>query len=362
MGHITTNNNNAGTAWSLLGLTIRLAQGLGLHRNCPPSVPSDVIFARSKIWWALVWQDSLISITFDRASTTTATDHVTMPMPQQLGPINPYHSVCYPLFKIGLDIVYARSVIEKPRELYARMVRQRDDILLIMNNAAEYLRDSRKCTTNTEMMEHLGAYLHSSYHLSELFRPALSPSADPDIARDFKQPCIENLINTIEAYIGLQNVNNYVRQSWAAMHRGLSSALLIGILGEHTRNERARLLVARFVAVMANLTSNYSPQEIHPPVQRGICALQKLNIPGTQDMQGAFGFCTPADANLGVVDGDGALKLKREVSWGNSVFTPATTESGSDGKSEGQPDGSPYSVLNTILWGTQDAIGEMSVY
>lgn len=117
---------------------------------------------------------------------------------------------------------------------------------------------------------------------------------------------------------------SFARQSWAALHRALGSALLIGIIGEHNRQERAKRLVNRFANVMADITNNLDPQEISSPIQRGLNALRKLTDPSM-----------PMDTGIGKHDGP-------------AVITPAS--SGSPGTEQY----SPYSVLNSILWGNRD--------
>lgn len=198
------NNLNAGTSWALLGLTIRLAQGLGVHRKCPPDVAPEHVFPRAKVWWAIIWQDSLLSITYDRASSTTL-NASTMPMPQQFGPTCQYHQSMYRVSKVGLDIVNDRSKPMSVRETISRITEHRDALASIMKESAEYLRDSRKCNSQRETLEHWGLYLHSSYIMSELCRPAISANADPELAK-FKQTCVENLVNTVEAFLGLNNI------------------------------------------------------------------------------------------------------------------------------------------------------------
>lgn len=189
-----------------------------------------------------------------------------------------------------------------------------------------------------------GLYLHTSYTLSELYRPAISPNtSDYELSKAFKQSCIDNLVNTVEAYLGLNNITSFARQSWAAMHRALSSALLLGILGEHVRNERARRIIGRFIAVLGDITSSIDPQEISAPVQRGISALRKLRIQEPRPPH--FGddtniFASPNDGTS--TDEDGSLRLDH-----SAIITPANTESvGPEGDEH-----SPYSVLNSILWG-----------
>lgn len=343
--NVLSNNMNAGTAWSLLGLTIRLAQGLGLHQPCPPKVPDKTVYPRSKIWWAVVWQDSLLSIIYDRAAGDSLVGSNTTPMPMEYGPVPPYHASMYRLVKAGLDIVHSRGrMLEMDgAALHAALSQQHADISSIMRESAEYLKDSRRCKTPQETLEHWGLYLHSSYSLSELCRPALSPRRADD-AQQHRALCIENLVNTVDAFLGLNNITAYARQSWASLHRGLSSALLLGILGEHAHNARARTLLARFVSAMHDITVNIDPQEIGAPLQRGITALRKLNITPAAHQQHQQPVASAQDGTA--LDADGALRLTGDL------FTPPQSVADTAGED------SPHSILNTILWGAAEPMGD----
>ncbi|EMC95612.1 hypothetical protein BAUCODRAFT_71670 [Baudoinia panamericana UAMH 10762] len=344
IGNVMTNNMNAGTAWCLLGLTIRLAQGLGLHRDCPPNVPTEVVLPRSKIWWSIIWQDSLLSLTYDRASTTAATAFNTMPMPQNVGRVGDYHAAMYRLMKIGLDIVRDRATVASAVDQFERISEHQNAISTLMREAAPYLRDSRLCKSNIDMIEHWGFYLHTSYALSELYRPALSPSkAESELLQTFSRPCIDNLTNVVESYLGLNNITSFARQSWSATHRALSSALLLGILREHTRNDRARMLLARFMAVMIEITNSISAQEISAPLQRALSALSKLKIDEVQGQDEGYGPHVEGATSRSV--GDRGSKADHQA----TIITPAH----SDGSSSLE-DHSPHSVLNSILWGDPD--------
>ena len=94
----------------------------------------------------------------------------------------------------------------KPREQIARIGEHRDALAKILREASEYLRDSRLCTDAKQTLEHWGLYLHSSYHMSELCRPAISPTADPELSKAYMRTCIDNLVNTVEAFLGLNNI------------------------------------------------------------------------------------------------------------------------------------------------------------
>ena len=93
---------------------------------------------------------------------------------------------------------------------------------------------------------------------------------------------------------------------------------MLGILGEHTHNDRAKRLLVRFVNVMADITNNLDPQEISTPIQRGLTALSKLNIQEAQDLNGVNG--------IGKKDSDDVA----------AIITPSSSD---------DHDRSPYSVL-----------------
>lgn len=272
-----------------------------------------------------------------------------MPMPMQFGQVSEYHSTMYPLVKIGLEIVRDRGRASEmsTQEVYDKITQHRDAISQIMRESAEYLRDSRQCTSPLQTLEHWALYMHTSYTLSELCRPAISPRyASRELIVTYKPLCVENLINTVEAFLGLNGITAYARQSWAAIHRGLGSALLLGILGEHTKNDRARELLARFINAIHDITTNVDPQEIAAPLQRGISALRRLNIHeavGSHPPEGHYSDGVSVDGATG------ALKLENGFVYTTPNSLPDTIVAGDEH--------SPYSVLNTILWGAADARG-----
>lgn len=345
-----------------------------------------------------MWQDSLLSITYDRASSTALMDHSSEAVPYTSEELPHYHRSMYRVTKVGLDIVRDRSRIMSPRELFSRITRLRDEIQTIIAQSADYLRDSSKCRSFRDSVEHWALFLHSSYITSELCRPAISPStSDRELTRHFRQLCLDSLVNTVEAYVGLQNITPYARHSWASVHRALSSALLLGIMGEHAHNERCRRLLGRFSALMSDMTTSLDQQEIAAPMARAISALRKLNIfdstttpssqypnimhqpPTTQHHQsssaahhtpgylhddahytsnpGSRGHgsslsmvATPStddsDHGLSYVKTESSRMFDGSAAWSTQRRT--TVSDVGDGHSDGE---SPYAVVNSILWG-----------
>jgi hypothetical protein len=343
LGNVISNNMNAGVAWTLMGLTVRLSQTLGLHRMCPPSTPVQQRVTRSKVWWALLWQDSLLSVSYDRASSTTTIDH-TVPLSQHTAPgTRTYVESMYRLCKVGLDIVRERQRPQNSHDALIRITEHRNEIQEIMIDAADYLKDSRRCRSMRDQLEHWALYLHISYITSELCRPAISPTtAGLDLSKTLRKTCIDSLTNTVEAFLGLQNMTPFATRSWSAVHRSLSSALLLGILGEHNRNERARDLLQNVIQVLSDVTKDVDPAEMATPITRSVSALERLlrittthhrktSESGSQASPTMHVF-TADDINNALVNGDGNM-FSQSPLLGLDL------------------DSSPYALMESIVWG-----------
>ena len=327
--------------------------------------------------WTLMWHDSLLSITYDRASSTALMDHSSMAIPSDHDSLPPFHVAMYRVCKVGLDVVRDRSRQMSSRELFQRVTRCHDEIQKIVNESAEYLRDSRQCRSLRDSIEHWALYLHVSYITSELCRPAISPSTtNPELSKHFKQTCVDSLINTVEAWLGFQNLTAYARRSWASVHRALSSALLLGIMNEQAHNERCRKLLGRFVALMGDITGSVAPQELAAPMERAIAALRRINIqdgsplplppPPTAPAAATSATSLPTNNNSSTTHTPrfiedialGGAAVPTPTTNSTEINSPSTTHNPSayqpsanhtDGEDEEEE--SPYSVLNSILWG-----------
>ncbi|KAF2495336.1 hypothetical protein BU16DRAFT_460954 [Lophium mytilinum] len=344
LGNVISNNMNAGVAWSLMGLTVRLSQTLGLHRVCPPSVAPQVKAIRSKVWWALLWQDSLLSISYDRASSTTTIDH-TVPLSQTSTPgTRTYVECMYRLCKVGLDIVRERQQPQNSNDALMRITEHRNQLQDIMFDAADYLKDSRRCRSMRDQLEHWALYLHVSYITSELCRPAISPStAAFDLSKTLRKTCIDSLANTVEAFLGLQNMTPFATRSWASVHRSLSSALLLGIIGESSRNERAKTLLMNLVSVLGELSSSVDPAELSAPITRSVAALQRLITiqQSPRAPRSTTSQSSPSTTNYTLEDLNGALNFD------DTSFLTQSPIIGLD------MEASPYALMDSIIWGAK---------
>lgn len=119
------------------------------------------------------------------------------------------------------------------------------------------------------------------------------------------------------------------------MQRALSSALLLGIIREHTKSSHIHALLQDLLTVMTNLNKDTDPTEVPAPMARGIMALRIfLQGPDAMDVDNnPWSFL-------------GHARGEKSQSETTSLASPTMSERSPYGNS-------PFSLLGDILWGTQ---------
>jgi hypothetical protein len=288
--------------------------------------------------WRIIWQDSLLSITYDRASSSSAVSSLYHHLTQtpEAGRMS-YVECMKRLCGIGLDIVRERSLSPEFQHELSLIIKHRDELAGIMKGAAHHLREVTACRSMKDHLEYWNLHLHISYVTSELYRSTLRhQKAESETTASLRETCVDSLADTVEAFLGLQNLTSFAKTSWAAIHRALSSALLLGILEEPLENQRVRTLLKRFMTVMVNVNSDLGPSELPAPVSRSLSALSRLIALHARDQsQTCTGVQTREHDDVG------------GPSWvvGES---PLAISSGSGSPGER----SPYAVRDRILCGS----------
>lgn len=288
----------------------------------------------------IIWQDSLLSISYDRATSSTApVGEIPFGVTSSPG-YRTYAECMYKLCRVTLEIVRSRAQESDGNTLH--IIAQRGEIDHIMSEAVDYLKDVRTCRSIRDQIEHWNLYLHTSYIASELCRRAINPGVSQNEEwRTLRVVCVDSLMNTVDAFLGLRNVSPSAARSWAAMHRGISSALLLAILRETVSNPRAQNLVRGMVSVLSDITASIDQAELPGPICRSIAALRKLSfqepsVPRTID-----------DLVSGFSPSNGAPRSQEiRLSPQETRFfsTPSPLLARND-----EP--SPYSLMDSILWG-----------
>ena len=319
--NVLLNMFNAGVAWVMIGLIIRLAQSLGLHKACPSHFSPAVQSERARVWWAILWQDGMISITYDRAGSVTSLDGATLLPPDSDSGFGTwsYERCMYQLAAIALDTVRERQSQRDMHQTMLRMAKHETEITGIEAGARETIRDINACYEFTDRAQYWIFQLNKSYIISELCRPALSPGAPKsDLSLRMRATCIEALASSVRAWVSLFRVSNLTIRSWPATHRALGSALLLGILKEAERDAGTRAMLVEFLAALEDPTVGLHPSDMPPPVQRSIYWLRKLTAP-------LYGGASTTSSPMfpDISSEDSPYALLENMMW-NSV-TPSTS-------------------------------------
>lgn len=234
-----------------------------------------------------------------------------------------------------------RSEVQDYETELAFIIQHHDKLAEIMNQALHHLRDPTACKSIRDQLEHWNLYLHRSYVISELYRPTLKQSS-PYLGTTaaLKATCIESLANTVDAFLGLENITRFARHSWAAVHRALSSALLLGILREPVKNQRVRMLIDKLVVIMSELSLTVDPSEASAPIARAMSALSRLNYQEVGKARAGRN-----EDQISAILWTGGDSEASSTSNGQSFAGSPTTDNSTDG--------SPYALMDKILWGSQ---------
>lgn len=338
LGNVISNSMNAGVAWSLLGLTIRLAQGLGLNHEPKANSkdrPADESLLRHEIWTRIIWQDSLLSISYDRVTPTGNLTGWDTAHPARPADGFSYADCMLQLCTIALDVVRRRAQPVSTQHELQSIEERRRELQTITEGAHIHLRDSSTCALMKDHLEHWNWRMHYSYVVSELCRPMLAKREqrhrghEATSIGDLQRVCINALVDTVDAFLKLQNLTIFARTSWAAVHRSLGSALLLGILKEPARSEAVRLTIDQLITVMSSIEYT-DASEIPAPVTRAVEALQRLNIVANASGRGGS-------------SGHGENQVDFAVDGFDTVSPPTTSDLSSGD--------SPHAQMQRILWG-----------
>jgi hypothetical protein len=105
----------------------------------------------------------------------------------------------------------------------------KQQIQRILNEATPHLRYRESCRSLAEHIQRTELRLHSSYLLSVLCRESLDPHAHLDDQRRaaIREDCLTSLINTIDAFVELHEINSHCSRSWISLQRSIASAFLL---------------------------------------------------------------------------------------------------------------------------------------
>ncbi|KAH8811255.1 fungal-specific transcription factor domain-containing protein [Xylogone sp. PMI_703] len=290
LGFVLSNDMKAEASWAMIGLTCRLAQALGLHRGPneggrgQQSTADDA--PRRRLWWTIVWQDSLLSLSFDRSPIAVMT-RCQLP----LGPnaltegFTYWEAMCHLCQKI-LESVNNDTQSEPNFE---QIIADSIEVESLRDRVSVNLRSLDACKTVQDRLHHYAIRLHTSFVVSVLCRPSLRRGEcrgmDLNQKSILAEKCKQNLTETVRMYLKMHSLSIIPTRSWAFTYHGLSSAVLLGILGETKTDPEVRQLQGNLITALS-ATAAKDQNSTHPksdkdielsgPLSRALAALKNI--------------------------------------------------------------------------------------
>ncbi|KAM7187545.1 Fungal specific transcription factor domain containing protein [Rhypophila sp. PSN 637] len=290
---VLLNDMKAEASWALLGLTCRLAQSLGIHRAqvLDGRQTADVVkkeMARRKLWWTCLWHDTLTSLSFDRSPMTN--------IPCCPIPVSPtaetegwaYLEAMYHLCQIISQRMNPDAVASAT---YAQILDNSAALEGIREKLLIQLKNKEDCKSALDRLQYFAIRLHTSFMISVACRPALmrgNTRLDPAQKKMLGDKCKENLTETVRMFLAMHQLSVIPTRSWAFTYHGLSSAVLLGILGETKTDPEVRQLQGDLISALSATAAKEqtSPQphihktdldiELSGPLHRALTALKNI--------------------------------------------------------------------------------------
>lgn len=297
--NVLSYNMNPGVAYILLGMATRMAFTLGLHTDSNRFSDSQQ-YLRRRTWWALAWQDSHFSMSYDRPSSTAFCGSE-IPYKTTSTPGNrSYAESMFGVIKFTQELIRGRITKPCANLGWNAIKSYMEELARIVADGAPHLRDRASCVSKMQHLERLALKLHSSYIKSELCRPALkelpsSASFDSKLCTSTSHPhggsplernrsplsdslplqlrrdCILNLELTIDAYLELYSISDHASRSWIGIQRSISAAFLLGVTQESHHDQHIHSLLRNLEHVITERTKMepeafVDPNEMQSPV------------------------------------------------------------------------------------------------
>ncbi|SCO42060.1 uncharacterized protein FFNC_08303 [Fusarium fujikuroi] len=285
LGHVLQNNMNPRAAWILGGTTVRVALSVGLHQpinHCALRLsPAEA----QQLRLAIVWQDALLSLAFDRPPASHEMDlEPDLPALVSLDPSSQpldYRQAMNWLCHLSFRHLPRLPQTEPVRD-YSRLFHDFD---FYESSLAPHLQDLQRSTSIQELQEHYSLIVHRYFLLSTLCRPVLSSQNKGKFSEEECSTILNRfqgaLKQSVRAFIKLRSISNLATRSWAFVHNGLASALLLSFIrqGSDAQDQDSQEILAELVKTLTERSDDVGQfSAAHKKALRAIQALQRSSV------------------------------------------------------------------------------------
>ena len=233
-----------------------------------------------------MWQDSLLSLSFDRSPIAMMT-RCQLP----LGPTALTEGFSYTeaMYHLCQKVLLSVNNDSNSQPEFNQIISDCIDVENIRLRIRPSLRLKEEWKTVQDRLQYYAIRLHTSFVVSVLCRPSLrrgeSIGIDVSQKQVLAEKCKQNLTETVRMYLKMHSLSIIPTRSWAFTYHGLSSAVLLGILGETKTDPEVRQLQGNLISALSataakEQTSSHQKSdrdiELSGPLSRALAALKNI--------------------------------------------------------------------------------------
>ena len=260
IGLAQQNLEQSDSAWVLLGLTHRIAQNLDLDNLQPDSEDGGAGRKVHHLWRAILWQDVLLSIRYDRQPLQYNTKSRGESVGSNLSYFDAMHEVCV----ITAELLQEPKLSLNDSKQRIQMLRRLEEI---RSRGCPHLRSGKMNRTFQQRSEYLLLNLHADFLAAEICRPGFSSRPVYDHHRMFREQGIKHVRQCLQAFLNLYQFSRFPLRSWSVTQAAVSTSLLLAMHLPQLRDESVVMLLRR---VSEALWTDTSPP-LNPSEVRGKC-------------------------------------------------------------------------------------------
>ncbi|KAL1873679.1 hypothetical protein Plec18167_006196 [Paecilomyces lecythidis] len=259
VGHYLRNNLDANSAWILMGSTIRLAQSIGLHDDSvvvepPLSANAPTQYQRQRLWWILVWQDTFLSLTYDRPPNLMGR-RCSIPHAPESGPGRSYAESIFHVCDIVLNETLEKISADNDEDILQTALRCKHKLEDIIPDAAPHMIDKAYCKTLHQHLERLALTVHVGYAISRVCRLYLETAGEDTLGNNsLFLDYAGRAAHVVECFLDMRRLSAHVCRSWAFVHNAVSCAIMLkSVMTRDLLQDRSahfRALIDRLIAIL----------------------------------------------------------------------------------------------------------------
>lgn len=153
------------------------------------------------------------------------------------------------------------------------------------------LKNKEDCKSALDRLQYFAIRLHTSFMISVCCRPALmrgNTRLEQSQKKMLGDKCKENLTETVRMFLAMHQLSVIPTRSWAFTYHGLSSAVLLGILGETKADPEVRQLQGDLISALSATAAKEQTSplphiqktdldiELSGPLHRALTALKNI--------------------------------------------------------------------------------------